>query len=132
MTSSIQEYVDQFVDLIEQLSPYTPNPDNLSYTTRFIDGLRDDIRAIILVQRPPDLDIACTLALLQEEALEPGRRKEIKKPEGFPFMKSQHNKGPLPLPAPPPRPGLPQAPTEKKPFEDRRHPAKLGSVDDKL
>jgi hypothetical protein len=64
MTSSIQEYVDQFVDLIEQLLPYTPNPYNLSYTTRFIDGLRDDIRAIILVQRPLDLDTACTLALL--------------------------------------------------------------------
>jgi hypothetical protein len=35
---------------------------------KFIDGLRDDIKSIILVQRPYDLDIVCALALLQEEA----------------------------------------------------------------
>ena len=63
-TSTVQDYVDRFVDLIEQLSAYTPNPDHLSYTTRFVDGLRDDIRAIILVQCPKDLDSACTVALL--------------------------------------------------------------------
>jgi len=72
-TTSVQEYVDQFVDLIEQLSAYTPNPDTLSYTTRFIDGLCDDIRSVVLVQRPTDLDAACSLALLQEEAVEPTR-----------------------------------------------------------
>ena len=68
-TTTVQDYVDRFVALIEQLSSYAPNPDHLSYTTRFIDGLHDDIRAIILVQRPPDLDAACTLALLQEEVV---------------------------------------------------------------
>jgi hypothetical protein len=35
---------------------------------RFIDGLRGDIKAIVLVLRPPDLDTACTLAMLQVEA----------------------------------------------------------------
>jgi hypothetical protein len=35
---------------------------------RFIDGLRADIKAIVLVLRPPDLDTACTIAMLQEEA----------------------------------------------------------------
>lgn len=49
MTGSIQEYIDKFVDLVEQLSAYTPNPDSLSYVTRFVDGLRDDICAVILV-----------------------------------------------------------------------------------
>ena len=63
-TASVQEYVDQFVDLIEQLSAYTPNPNTLSYTACFIDGLHDDIRSIVLVQRPTDLDAACSLALL--------------------------------------------------------------------
>ena len=32
-----------------------------------MEGLRPDIRAVVLVQRPPDLDTACSLALLQEE-----------------------------------------------------------------
>lgn len=34
------------------------------YTMRFIDGLRVDIKAIVLVLRPHDLDAACTVALL--------------------------------------------------------------------
>ncbi|CAD6334072.1 unnamed protein product [Miscanthus lutarioriparius] len=68
-TCSVQEYVDKFVDLIEQLSAYTPYPNTLSYTTRFIDGLHDDIRSVVLVQHPGDLDTACTLALLKEEAI---------------------------------------------------------------
>jgi hypothetical protein len=35
---------------------------------KFIDGLCDDIKSIILVQRPSNLDTACALALLPEEA----------------------------------------------------------------
>ena len=50
-TASVQEYADQFVDLVEQLSAYSTHPDTLSYTTRFIDGLRDDIRSVVLIQR---------------------------------------------------------------------------------
>ena len=44
-----------------------PNP--LYYTQRFIDGLHDEIKAVLLVQRPSTLDTACVLAQLQEEAL---------------------------------------------------------------
>lgn len=36
-------------------------------TNRFIDGLKDDIRAVVIVHRPQDLDTASSLALLQEE-----------------------------------------------------------------
>jgi hypothetical protein len=68
-TSTISDYIECFTDLIEQLAAYTTNPDILAYTARFIDGLCDDIHPAILVARPPDLDSACTLALLQEEAL---------------------------------------------------------------
>ena len=34
---------------------------------RFVDGLRHDIKSVVLLQRPKDLDTAATLALLQEE-----------------------------------------------------------------
>uniref|UniRef100_A0A8R7V0R5 Uncharacterized protein n=1 Tax=Triticum urartu TaxID=4572 RepID=A0A8R7V0R5_TRIUA len=40
------------------------------FLTRFIEGLRADIRAVVLIQRPPDLDTACSLALLQEEVVD--------------------------------------------------------------
>jgi hypothetical protein len=39
----------------------------LYFLTRFIEGLRTDIRVVVMVQRPADLDTACALALLQEE-----------------------------------------------------------------
>jgi hypothetical protein len=36
-------------------------------TTHFIDGLRDDICAVVIVQHPTKLDTACSLALLLED-----------------------------------------------------------------
>lgn len=36
-------------DLVKQLSAYTTNLDTLSYVTRFINGLRDDIRSVVLI-----------------------------------------------------------------------------------
>jgi hypothetical protein len=38
---------------------------------RFIDGLRPDIKSMVLLQRPKTLDTAATLALLQEEVTTP-------------------------------------------------------------
>jgi hypothetical protein len=33
----------------------------------FIDGLKPEIKSVVLMQRPKNLDTTCTLALLQEE-----------------------------------------------------------------
>jgi hypothetical protein len=108
--SMVQDYIERFTQLVEQLSAYT-NPDPLYYTTRFIDGLWHDIRSIIMVQRPTDLDTACTLALLQEEALEPVHRKEFRKSDTSIFSKTATIKGALP--PPPPLPRLQGAPDDK-------------------
>jgi hypothetical protein len=125
-----------FIDLVEQLSAYTTNPDYLTYVTRFVDGLQDDIRAVLLVQRPADLDVACTLALLQEEALEPHGRKDVKRTDLPTFTKQPPARGAV-LPPPHPRQqaaGIPSAPCadDKRPPDDRRQPPRRASVDDKL
>lgn len=79
-----------------------------------------------MVQRPCDLDSACTLALLQEEALEPDHRREFKKSDTSIFSKTTNIKGALPLPPALPRPHV--ATDEKKVA-----PAVAGSsTDDKL
>jgi hypothetical protein len=52
---------------MDQLKVYSPKHDQLYFTMRFIDGLHSDIKSIILVQRPKDLDTATTLTLLQEK-----------------------------------------------------------------
>lgn len=116
-TSSVSDYVEKFTELVEQLAAYTTHPDPLSYVTRFIDGLRSDIRAVVLVACPQTLDTSCTLALLQEEAADQGERKEFKKPEGSLFSKSTVLKGALPLPPPPPRLALPPAPKDHRPMD---------------
>ena len=61
------EYIEQFSILVDQLAAYSSSQDPLYFTLRFIDGLRDDIKSVVLVQRPQDLDTACALASLQEE-----------------------------------------------------------------
>lgn len=130
-TSTVTYYIDRFVALVEQLSSYTTNPDPLYFTTRFIDGLRDDIRFVILIQRPLNLDTACTLALLQEEALDHGNRREFKRSDHSAFSKYPASKGALPLPLPPPRPAAAPPGDDKKQLEDKK-PFQRPSVDDRL
>jgi hypothetical protein len=43
---------------------YEANVDPLYYAMCFIDGLRSDIKSVIMVQRPSSLDTACSLALV--------------------------------------------------------------------
>ncbi|WVZ82556.1 hypothetical protein U9M48_029810 [Paspalum notatum var. saurae] len=99
-TGSVQDYIDSFVSLVDQLVAYGPNTDPLYYTTRFIDGLRPDIRAAVLIQRPKDLDSACTLALLQEEVSAQASRREFRKTDPGGGWKPAV-RGPSPLPLPP-------------------------------
>jgi hypothetical protein len=95
---SVQEYVDQFCELVDQLKAYSKDTNPLYYTTRFIDRLHDDIKSVILVQRPPDLDTACCLALLQEETA-------VATPKFFKRIDTNFSprpsSGALPLPRPP-------------------------------
>jgi hypothetical protein len=65
-TGSVHEYIDKFCELVDQLNAYSRNVEPLYYTIRFIDGFRDDIKFLVVAQRPKELDTACCLALLQE------------------------------------------------------------------
>ncbi|XP_037412327.1 uncharacterized protein LOC119275560 [Triticum dicoccoides] len=66
-TGSVEEYIAQFSELMDQLTAYEPDPDMLHYTTRFIDGLKHTVRMVVAVQRPADLDAAYSIAAVQEE-----------------------------------------------------------------
>jgi hypothetical protein len=90
-------YITRFSGLIDQLLAYETPHDPLYFTFRFVDGLREDIRASVLIQRPSDLDTACVLAQLQEEVLEPVKRREFRKRDYYSLAKLPP-KGPLPLP----------------------------------
>lgn len=69
-TSSVAEYIERFEVVMNHLISYSEDTHPFYFLTRFVEGLRADIRAVVLVQRPQDLDTACSLALLQEEVAE--------------------------------------------------------------
>src|SRR6185437_5464689 len=92
----------QFSTLVDQLDAYSSPQDPLYFTLRFIDGLRDDIKSVVLVQRPQDLDTACALASLQEEVGDSSCRRGFRRSDSSSSFKPQL-RGALPLPAPPPR-----------------------------
>ena len=66
-TTTVEDYVERFSQLYDQLTSYEEVPDNLHYITRFIDGLKPAVRMVVAIQKPTDLDAAYELALLHEE-----------------------------------------------------------------
>lgn len=96
-SGSITEYIDQFAQLVDQLSAYENRADPLYYAVCFVDGLRHDVRTTVLGQRPPDLDTAFALAQLQDVITEPWRKTQAK-PE---FHSSARQPTRYPLPPPP-------------------------------
>ena len=59
--STVDEYIDHFITLVDQLKAYVKHPDSLYYTQRFIDGLRE---AVVLVHHPGVLSpyLVCKLS----------------------------------------------------------------------
>jgi hypothetical protein len=61
----VHEYIDQFSELVDQLLAYDHSvSDNRYYTVRFVDGMKNDIKYVVLVQHPCNLNTAYCLALL--------------------------------------------------------------------
>jgi hypothetical protein len=98
-TSIVVDYVERCSTLFDQLKAYTPNPDMRYYTTRFIDGLRYDIRVVVAMQRPQNLDTLYSLSLLQEEVATPIPKLEFHKANSGTRFRG-NIKAALPLPHP--------------------------------
>jgi hypothetical protein len=99
---TVSSYVEEFAQFIDQLNAYHTMPDPLYYTLKFVEGLKDDIKAVVMLERPSDFDTATVLAQLREEAGDLGKKRDYKKPySGF-----QHQ-------APPPSMGV-QASSSKE------------------
>lgn len=67
---------------------------------RFIDGLRSNIKSVVLIQRPKDLDTVATLAILQEEVASTALAKPFQFGDWNSSVRpAPATKGPLPLSA---------------------------------
>lgn len=115
-SGTVADYVDRFTELVDQLVAYDHTTDPLYYTTCFIDGLRNDIRLIVLVSVPL---LWILLAPLQEEVAEPTRRRDVRRPDPG-LNQKPAARDPLPL-LPPPRLDKPASPPVTA-VDDKRPP----------
>lgn len=100
--TTVSAYVTEFSELVDQLNAYSQTSDPMYFTMRFIDGLKPEIKAVVLVQRPKTFDTACSLALLQEEVTTPVAAKPVRGGDWYSSYKPALPAR-VPLPLPPPR-----------------------------
>lgn len=74
-SGSVTEYQEEFERLAHGLLLYNNNYDDTYFVTHFVAGLKDEIRRVIALHRPKDVDTASALALMQEEELHRARSK---------------------------------------------------------
>jgi hypothetical protein len=98
---SVADYIENFDQLMHQLLAHENNLTLTMITARFIDGLKDEIKNDVIIQRPPELDTACSLALLQEDVLLHAGRRDTRRSEFSYPSRLSSRPSPLPLPLPP-------------------------------
>lgn len=114
-TGTVHNYMLQFEELMHQLLAHNSSFDPVFFTTQFLEGLRHEIRASVVLHQPKDLDSAFSLASMQEELLDALPRRAYRRQDA----PLQHG-GARPLialGAPPARAAVPGAPVAA---EDRR------------
>lgn len=62
-TCTVEDYVQRFSDLVDQISAYDSRPDPVHYLTRFLDGLKPVVRVLVAIRQPSDLDAAYTTVI---------------------------------------------------------------------
>jgi hypothetical protein len=63
--SSSVDYIDRFSELVDQLLAYDHSSDHRYYVACFIDGLKDEIKLVVLVQSCNALKFITFLNLLE-------------------------------------------------------------------
>lgn len=131
-TSTVHNYMLQFEDLMHQLLAHNPSFDSVFFTTQFLEGLRHEIRAGVVLHQPKDLDSAFSLASMQEELLDALPRREYRRQEApLPRVAAR----PLvALGAPPARaavPGAPVAAEDQRGIEAANPPDRVRAGDDR-
>lgn len=80
--------MENFDKIMHQLMAYDSALTPVYFVTKFIEGLRDENRGAVMLQRPQDLDSACSIALLQEEILD-SCKPTVSKRADSPFVYKQ-------------------------------------------
>lgn len=105
-TGTVWEFYERFDELMNQLLAYDLEVNIRYLIHRFTEGLCREIRNVVLLHRPRDLETALAIASLQEEVLEVVPESNHSKPfrrsdGGVQSKNSFAFKGAFPLPLPP-------------------------------
>jgi hypothetical protein len=76
-TSTVTKYVESFSMLVDQLAAYEAEANPLYYAMRIVDGLKEDVKSVVMIQHSATLDATCALALVQEKAMDSRRKKSF-------------------------------------------------------
>ncbi|KAK1696848.1 hypothetical protein QYE76_013545 [Lolium multiflorum] len=112
-TTTVEDYVQRFSDLVDQLQAHGTQSDPLHYLTKFLDGLFPAVRVLVAIQQPQDLDTAYTLALLYEELGDVCIPLQSQSPFGAAPRRAQSIVQPA-LPPPPPAKWVSKSVEERK------------------
>lgn len=66
-TTRVEDYVNRFAKLYDQLTAYESATDPLHYVTKFKDGFKAFVRMSVVMQKTQNMDTSYELALLHEE-----------------------------------------------------------------
>lgn len=119
-TYSVSEYTTKFNETMHALLAHSTTWDPALFPSRYVDGLKDEIRVVVIVHNPKDLDTVVSLAYLQEEALEITKRREPRQADSGQNA-CTHLRGAMPLPPPPGRPPSTSPAPEDKPRVEGPH-----------
>jgi hypothetical protein len=79
-TNTVEEYTTQFQALQFEVSMHSTNVDELFFATTYVNGLRNDIRAVVEPHTPTTVKKAATIARIQQCQLERSKLKYQKTP----------------------------------------------------
>jgi hypothetical protein len=75
---TVEDYTKDFEAVQFQVSMFNAGLDDLFFTSHFINGLQDDIKAVVQSQLPNYVNIASLLAQIQQQHLDKGKAKVTK------------------------------------------------------
>jgi hypothetical protein len=74
-TTDVAAYHSRFVDAMHKVMLHHQGHDQVLFVQKFIDGLKSDISHAIMLHKPRTIDVAMSLAILQEEVLEASNKR---------------------------------------------------------
>jgi hypothetical protein len=60
----VVNYVEWFSVLVDELATYDSSETPLYFAMIFLDGFREDIKSVVMIQHTTTLNLACALALV--------------------------------------------------------------------